>query len=1059
MGPTNLEARIAELERERQRDQALLRTMRCGLARYALNEDGTVTFRALNPEARRLLGCGEKELLDGGRCDLAATVHPDDRAQVLAEMAGLKRVGDKARYEYRALQKSGAPLWVLGMAELLEDEDGTPVVQSTFMDIDGRKRMELENAELKMRNREGVELLHMAIDGTSMCEFYYYPQQQRMFHPERTCHMYGCQPWYENAPRTVADEMIWPDDRETYCAMFRRCEAGEHTASARLRDSTGKRWLHITLSAAESDAGGRPVRCVGFVEDVTRQQRIEKEHSALSAANREILLALGDQFFGIYRLELGAGTLAPVRVPEENPEIWNGPLDWAQAQGKLAQLYHENDRPRFLRDLSLEMLRMEKARGTHSRRGEYRRMVAGEYRWVAVSVYFSLGAAGADSALIVLEDIAERRRQQNIIETLSREYFGVYYVNLNTQTYEVLRFDTPVYEELDVARRQPFSKLTAGYVEKFVHSEDAGAVAAFFDLGNVRRAREEGKTETAVLFRKRVPGGFAWTQARFLFSKQSVHATLGVRDVDESTRKELQARALLQDALARAESANAAKSDFLSQMSHDIRTPMNAVVGMTSLAQTYLDDKERVKDCLDKIAVSSHHLLALINDVLDMSKIESGKLKLEQRPLSLAEVAADTLTVIRPMAEEKGQTLAVDLTGVRHDAVVADALRLQQVLTNLLSNAVKYTPEGGRLALTLDEEPGHDGAPVGQYRFVVEDTGVGMTPEFLAHVFEPFSRADDSRVSGQRGTGLGMAITQNIVRMMGGEVTVESQPDKGSRFTVRLGLRRQETDGRAAKLLRGKRVLVADDDPKAGAAAVELLKRAGMDARWVQSGQAAVEAQVETAWFAVLLDWKMPGMDGVDAARAIRAQSGARPPYLALCARSWQSIEPWAREAGVDGFLTKPLREADVLPTLAGLAAQGDGQEKTQLPDLSGRRVLLAEDNELNVEVAREFLKLGGVAADVAADGKRAVELFVRNEPGTYDAILMDIQMPRMNGYEAARAIRGMKRPDAAAIPIIALTADAFAEDVRRAREAGMNAHLAKPLEADQLLRLLQKLL
>lgn len=1057
MEATKTQERLAELERLHGQEQALLRTMRCGVAQYLLKPQDKVTFRTVNPEAARIFGCREEELLQTPSWDLAQFIHPEDREEVVAQMASLRQPGDQVQYEYRHQQPGGETLWVWGTAEMLEACGGAPLVQSTFMDIDARKRAELENTELRLRNREGVELLHMAIDGTSMCEFYYYPQQKKLFYPERACHMYGCAPWYEDAPASAAQAMIFPEDRAAYCALFQRCGAEKRTVSARLRDRTGKVWLHITLSVAESGENGAPLRCVGFLEDVTRQARIEQEHSDLSAANREILMALGDQFFGIYRLELSTGTLMPIRMPEENAELWNGPLNWRTTQEKLAQQYHEDDRARFLQDLSLELLRLEKARGTRSHRGEYRRRVDGEYRWVSVSVYFSLGAAGADSALIVLEDIAERRRQQNIIETLSREYFGVYYVSLRTDTYEVLRFDTPVYEELQVARRQPFSQLAAAYVEKFVYPEDAQAVAAFFDLGNVRRAREEGKTETAVLFRKRVPGGFAWTQARFLFRKQSIHATLGVRDVDESTRKELQARQLLQDALARAENANAAKSDFLSQMSHDIRTPMNAIVGMTSLAQTYLDDRERVADCLGKIAVSSHHLLDLINDVLDMSKIESGKLRLEQRELSLAELLEDTLTVLRPMAEEKGQTLAVETAGVCHDAVVADALRMQQMLTNLLSNAVKYTPEGGAVRLTVDEEASPD-AHVGQYRFVIEDNGVGMTPEFLQHVFEPFARAGDPRVTRQRGTGLGMAITHNIVRMMGGEIAAESQPDKGSRFTVRLGLRLQEADSRAKELLRGKAVLVADDDAKAGRAAVAMLRQAGLEARWVPGGSQAVEAARGQDWFAVLLDWKMPELDGVDAARAIRARKEEPQPRLVLCARNWRGIEPWAREAGIDAFLQKPLREAAVLSTLAGLAAVEQEKESGALPDLSGRRVLLAEDNELNVEVAREFLKLGGVAADVAEDGERAVELFVLHEPGTYDAILMDIQMPRMNGYEATQAIRGMRRPDAGVIPIIALTADAFAEDVRRARDAGMNAHLAKPLEAEKLLRLLQKL-
>ena len=511
--------------------------------------------------------------------------------------------------------------------------------------------------------------------------------------------------------------------------------------------------------------------------------------------------------------------------------------------------------------------------------------------------------------------------------------------------------------------------------------------------------------------------------------------------------------------------ANKAKSEFLANMSHDIRTPMNAIVGMTAIATAHIDDRKQVENCLRKITLSSKHLLGLINDVLDMSKIESGKLTLTTEQISLKEVVEGIVNIMQPQVKTKKQTFDIHVENIFTENVWCDGIRLNQVLLNLLSNATKYTPEGGSIQLSLSEEKSPKGENYVRIHINVRDNGIGMSPEFLKRIYESYSRADGTRIHKTEGAGLGMAITKYIVDAMEGTIEIQSEPDKGSEFLLTFDFEKADAM-EIDMVLPAWNMLVVDDDELLCKTAMDALKSIGIKAEWTLSGEKAIELVIEhhkkrEDYQIILLDWKLPGMNGIQAAREIRRNLGDEVPILLISAYDWSEFEAEAREAGISGFISKPLFKSTLYHALCQYMDVGTEHEHTlnQNIDLSGRRILLAEDNELNWEVAKELLTDLGVELDWAEDGRICLDKFQKSSEGYYDIILMDIRMPHMTGYEATKAIRGLNHPDALSIPIIAMSADAFSDDIQRCLEFGMNAHIAKPIDIVEVSRLLKRFL
>ena len=551
---------------------------------------------------------------------------------------------------------------------------------------------------------------------------------------------------------------------------------------------------------------------------------------------------------------------------------------------------------------------------------------------------------------------------------------------------------------------------------------------------------------------------------------------LSVFDVDREKQEEIKKQKavernnlLLKEALAVANHANQAKTTFLNSMSHDIRTPMNAIIGFTSLAATHIDNKKAVADYLQKITVSSNHLLSLINDVLDMSRIESGRTKLEEKEVRLPDVLHDLRSIVHSSVQGKQLDFFIDTQDVLHENVMVDKLRLNQVLLNILGNAIKFTPARGTVSLRVIENP----CPrqgYAEYEFRIKDTGIGMSLEYQQHIFEPFSREESSVVNGVQGSGLGMAITKNIVDMMNGAIAVHSEEGKGTEFTVILDL---ELAGEAVSQevipeLNNMHALVADDDFNTCSSVSKMLTTIGMRPEWTTSGKEAIlrtryAKESGDEFRAFIIDWLMPDMNGIEVVRRIRSEIGEDTPIIILTAYDWSGIEEEAREAGVTGFCSKPLFLSELREVLSRPFAKREVKDvEKEVMDMSvfqGKRILLAEDNELNRELAEAIFTEAGFLLEMAENGKLALEMLQAHEAGYYDLIISDIQMPVMDGYELSRQVRRIEDGKKAGIPILALTANAFEEDRQQVMEVQMNGHLAKPIDMEEVLKTIKEVL
>ena len=609
------------------------------------------------------------------------------------------------------------------------------------------------------------------------------------------------------------------------------------------------------------------------------------------------------------------------------------------------------------------------------------------------------------------------------------------------------------------------------YVNKFyIDEEDTYSIKEMISAENIRKNLSGDKQYVQYEYHINRNGNDRWEHAAIICLKREkgvpVSVLYAIQDVTQLKQAELKSKAALKNAFEAAEAANRAKSDFLSRMSHDIRTPMNAVMGMTAVAAMNLDDKERLTDCLNKINTSSKHLLALINDILDMSKIESGKVTLSEEPFNIAEMTESLLTIMHPQIKAKNQNISMNSSNIVHEDVIGDTLRLRQVFVNIMGNAVKFTPEGGSISLDIREIKSHIKGKA-CFEFEFKDNGIGMEEEFIDEIFEPFARSNNSVSRKIEGTGLGMPIARNIVRMMDGNIKVKSKLGEGSVFTVVVYLTIQNVSESDTRYLENLKILVADDEKDAAENTGEILKSIGVDASWVLSGDEAVERVVDSHnrsddYAAVILDWKMPGKSGVDTAREIRQKIGSDVPIIILSAYDWADVEQEARDAGVNAFIAKPLFRSRLIYVLSSLMEEHkhtatDVIDDFALDDYSGKRILLVEDNELNREVASELLGMMGIEVEEAFDGQIAVDTVNEKPAGYYDLIFMDIQMPNKNGYEAAREIRSSDREDLKNIPIIAMSADAFSDDIYRSIESGMNDHVSKPIEISKLKEAIKK--
>ncbi len=606
--------------------------------------------------------------------------------------------------------------------------------------------------------------------------------------------------------------------------------------------------------------------------------------------------------------------------------------------------------------------------------------------------------------------------------------------------------------------------------KEFVLEESVEEYSAKVNMEYLKERFEQGDREVVVDYWSQASDEQMCIRQTFVMTRDDntddIMVMVILKEITEQVRSQREQTQALQDALMQAQHANNAKTTFLSNMSHDIRTPMNAIIGFTTIAISHINNKDQVRDCLQKVLSSSNHLLSLINDILDMSRIESGKVQIKEQECNISELMHNLVNIIQPQVKAKQLELFIDTFEVANEDVIADSLKLNQVFINLLSNAVKYTPAGGTITFRIMQKTTFRHG-YGDYVFVIKDNGIGMSPEFVKHIFEPFERESTVTRSGIQGTGLGMAITRNIVEMMNGTIRVESTPGKGSTFTVELGLKLQDIEKNAEQLreLDGLRALVVDDDFNTCDSVSRMLRQLGLRSEWTTSGREAVyrakQAHEEgDSYHTYIIDWQMPEISGVETARRIRSVVGNDAPIIILTAYDWSDIEEEAKASGVTAFCAKPLFLSDLKSVLLAANNMTEREEETAawtLEDFGGKRILVVEDIELNREIAEVILTEAGFLVETAPDGTDAVAMIERAEENYYDAILMDIQMPIMNGYEATRTIRSLPRRDVKDLPIIAMTANALEEDKEAALKNGMNAHISKPLDIDAFIELLKK--
>ncbi len=681
----------------------------------------------------------------------------------------------------------------------------------------------------------------------------------------------------------------------------------------------------------------------------------------------------------------------------------------------------------------------------------------------------------AEKMTLQEEILAQKQHQKelnNMITAMALDYRSVYHVDIDADEMVCYRSDPEDPDRVQEGAHLPYYKSFADYGREHVDEEFQDGFMRFIDPRNVRSVLAESKI-IAYRYLARRNGTEYYEMLRMAGIRnpedpadQVVHtAAFGFTIIDAEMRETMAKNHELAEALAAAENANRAKTAFLSNMSHEIRTPMNAIIGLTNIAINEPSASGEMKDHLGKIGNSAQHLLGIINDILDMSRIESGRLVVKSEEFSFARTLEQVNTMIHGQCQEKGLSYHCQILGHVQDYYIGDDMKLRQVLINILGNAVKFTPKGGRVSFIVEETARFQGKSTLQ--FTIQDTGIGMSQEYLPKIFDPFSQEDSSTTSRYGSTGLGMPITRSIVELMNGHIDVTSEKGKGSTFVVTVTLgdsdRKTEIEAEGMPHPHDMCVLVIDDDPIACEHAQIVLGQVGISCETALSGAEGVEmvklrhARREP-YHMVLVDWKMPEMDGLETTRRLREAVGDETLVVILTSFSWEDIAEDAKEAGVDSFVAKPLFAGSVMDQFRDAFKKKNARLEQETADLRGRRVLLAEDVEINAEIMMMVLSMREMEVDLAENGQIAVDKFREHEPGYYTAILMDMRMPVLDGLGATRAIRAMNRPDAKTIPIVALTANAFDEDVQRSMQAGLNAHLSKPVEPEALFRTLESL-
>lgn len=787
-------------------------------------------------------------------------------------------------------------------------------------------------------------------------------------------------------------------------------------------------------------------------------------------------------YIKVLRIDLETESFEEVQLNDDESSKKNGYSkkisEWMKNFAILGNV-HPLDIEKYLEFVNIDNIKREFDSGKDSVSLLYRRKTKNEFRFSRMVIQKSTEYDNDNKIVILrLEDIdddikAEKEisYQKSVTSALVDVYFTCLYINADDNSYRKVYVSDDF--DASVPDKGQMENIMDIYIKSLVIPNDVDMFLKKFSVDEIKKRLCDEKSYDYEYWAM-VHGQKIWCRICAILvdshkDGSPKHIIVGMQDVTTQAETIAKNNEMLKEAFSAATVASTAKSEFMSRMSHDIRTPLNGIIGMSVIASTHLDDKEKLSDCFFKINSASKHLLSIINDILDLSKIESGKVSLSDAAFNLPEFVDELMDMTHNSVVEHNHEMNVYIKDVKHENVIGDNVRLQRVFLNLISNAIKYTPNNGKINIILSELPSNS-PNIGLFNFVVEDNGYGMSDEFQKKLFEPFERANDTRVNSIQGSGLGMAIAKNIIDLMGGSIRVESKVNVGTRITVAFKIKLQESDTIYNEALCNLPVLVVDDDLTICESTCISLQEMGMQPDYSLNGYEAVD-KVSLAhdrnedYYACLIDWKMPDIDGIETTRRIREVVGPDVPIIIISAYDWNDIEDDARKAGADGFITKPLFKSRLLAAFTELPKSlkkinnSDDIEKFEKVDYSNKRILLVEDNQLNREIATEIISMTGAKVESAEDGSIAVNKFLDSELNYYDMIFMDISMPVMNGYEATKKIRSLDRSDAKTIPIIALTANAFVEDVEKAHEVGMNMHLVKPIDLDKLYNIMKDFL
>ena len=991
-----------------------------------------------------------------------SAVAPADRGAIVTAFMEAAETDAPVDIEYRCRRfDNERTIWIHLIARFVENAHGAKVYQCVFIDITKQKTAQIQLYRERDRYRiimeNSADVIYEYDRKTDTVVFY--ETIRRGDETEIAKHV------SPNFSKKLYDQKIaHPEDAETAMRVFSGTQGG--SAEVRLRNlKINGDYVWCLLQGQPVYENGALARVVGIIRDITENKRISQEKERLQ---RIFDLELRRDYESICQINPSTGRY--VMWTPSNASYYDIPTSGIFSEElahAISRIVCGEDQETCLKTLSIgNMLKTleEEKEGTC-----YYRVLTpdGSLRWKCAR-YTYFGDDG--SILLNVRDVHDIRiaqqQEENRFRAILRETCE-YIIETDVETKSYTLHLPTLINRYPLADCSDYGSLIARYSERYVAPEDREAFLRAVSLPEaLDRMRREGGS-CSIKYTVNTNGSPAyktWNMSLYRYDDNREYMLSYILDITklvlEQQEKEREAernRQIIKDALTAAEQASRAKSDFLSRMSHEIRTPMNAVIGMTTIAAASLDNRDKLTDCLGKIGLSSRYLLSLINDILDMSRIESGKVSIINEEFDFRSFVEGISSLIYPQAKNKNIVFDLNIEGVVDERYRGDPLRLNQVLINILSNALKFTPEWHSVHLSIRETRRvRDRAYL---QFIVRDTGIGMEKGLLTRIFEPFEQGGASISHSYGGSGLGLAISSNLVSLMNGHISVSSTPGVGSEFVVELPLLTvPDNTPKQDVSLEDIRVLVVDDDLVTCEHTTLILNRIGVDAEYVTSGKAAVTRvksalQRHTCYNIALVDWKMPDMDGVETARSIRRIVGPDTLVIIMSAYDWTEIEARAREAGVDFFISKPIFQSVVQDVL--LKATRRRQSAATLPvqkeDFAGRRILLVEDNEINMEIARTLLEFRNASVDGACNGQQAVEMFRSSPQNHYDAVLMDVRMPVMDGIAATQAIRGLNRADAATVPILAMTANAFAEDIEQSRKAGMNEHLAKPIEPETL--------